>query len=144
MKEGIPSFVHQVEDGEALVTGQVRSEAGCPEKENALPSLSPELNPQTPHCGRRSLAAPSVLWPPLTGTAHMCTCTHAHTQEIRSTYTSVRMYKFIFKRRESGPLQRAAGRGDDAGALVKEGIRRLRKEKSEIPADYVHYIQRDF
>lgn len=64
----------------------------------------------------------------------MYTCAHAYTQEIHSTYTSVRMYnKFIFKRREGGSLQRAAGRGDAAGALMKEGIRRLRKEKSDDP-----------
>lgn len=40
MNEGIPSSVHQVQDGEALVTGQVRSEAGCPEKANALAAKS--------------------------------------------------------------------------------------------------------
>lgn len=64
----------------------------------------------------------------------MYTCAHAYTQEIHSTHTSVRMYnKFIFKRKEGGSLQRAAGRGDAAGALMKEGIRRLRKEKSDDP-----------
>lgn len=49
MKEGIPSTVHQVQDGEALVTGQVRGGAGGARRRqmHLLPSLSPELNPQT-------------------------------------------------------------------------------------------------